>query len=70
MKYSYKGKTPLEVAEKFIDSYIERIPVEKFLPGDVPNYHQGVFLSGVEKYTFRTVKQNTENILKTFLKEF
>lgn len=49
MQYKYKGVTPLEIAEKFIDSYFERIPVEKFVPTGKCNYHQGVFLSGVER---------------------
>ena len=49
MQYKYNEVTPLEIAEKFIDSYIERIPIGKFVPNRTCNYHQGVFLSGVEK---------------------
>ena len=57
MSYLYKGKTPLEIAEKFINSYFERNSVEKLLPKGISNYHHGVFLSGVENVYLQNNKK-------------
>lgn len=49
MGYAYNQRTPLEVAEEFIDSYIRVKPVEELIPGGISTYLHSVFLSGVEK---------------------
>lgn len=64
--YQFNGVSPLETAERFIDSYIERISVEELVPGDVANYHQGVFLTGVEKIYL----QNHKKAYGQYLEEF
>lgn len=64
--YQFDGVSPLEIAEKFIDSYIERISVEELVPGGVANYHQGVFLTGVEKIYL----QNKKEAYNLYLSEF
>lgn len=66
MQYKYNEVTPLEIAEKFIDSYIERIPIDKFVPNRTCNYHQGVFLSGVEKVYL----QNRKGEYRKYFEDF
>lgn len=57
MPYTHNGLSSIEIAEQFIDSYIEINPVEKLLPNGVSNYIQGVFLSGVESIYFQNNKE-------------
>lgn len=66
MSYLYNGKTPLDIAESFIDSYLERNSVEDLLPKGISNYHHGVFLSGVENVYL----QNNKKEYGTYLDEF
>ena len=67
MKYSYNEKKPLKIAEKFIDSYFERISVEKMAPDGISNYHHGVFLSGVEQVYFQNKKEEYRKYINDFL---
>ena len=47
MSYTYKGKRPIETAEKFLESYMKNCPAKKLPPEGHFTYHDGVFLSGV-----------------------
>lgn len=60
-------KTPLEIAEKFIDFYIEINPVEKLLPNGISNYIHGVFLSGVENIYLQNNKKEYGIYLDKYL---
>ena len=55
--YAYNQRTPLEVAEEFIDSYIRLKPVEELIPGGISTYLHSVFLSGVEKVFLQNNKK-------------
>ena len=67
MGYTYKGKTPLEVAEKFIDSYIRVKPVEEIIPGGISTYLHSVFLSGIEKVYVQNRKKEYGKYIKDYL---
>lgn len=67
MSYRYRGKRPIEVAEEFIDSYIENKPVEELIPGGIPNYHHGVFLSGMESVYLQNEKREYGQYIAEYL---
>lgn len=67
MQYRYKGESPLEVAQRFIDSYIEKVPAEKLPPEGAFTYHQGVFLSGVESIYRQNKKEAYDAYIKAYL---
>lgn len=59
-KYLYKGKSPLQYGELFIDNFWENNTVDDFETDDfkkygvsdyinIPTYIKGVFLFGIEK---------------------
>ncbi len=67
MTYTYKGKRPIAIAESFIDSYINRVPAVKLPPERRFTYHQGVFLSGVEKIYLQNKKSEYDRYIKDYL---
>lgn len=48
-KYTYKGKLPIEYAKASCDTLMRKFNAEDLPPKGHFHYHQGVFLSGVEK---------------------
>lgn len=48
-RYEYKGKTPIEYANASCDTLIRKFKPEDLPPKGHFHYHQGVFLSGMEK---------------------
>ena len=65
-KYSYKGKTPLEYGEIFIDNYLDHHTVADFEPHGISNYIKGVFTLGIDKI----YKQNKNERYDKFLKDW
>lgn len=47
--YQYKNKTPLDYAKEACDTMMRKFRAEKLPPEGHFHYHQGVFLSGMEK---------------------
>ncbi len=66
MSYTYKGQTSLQIAEKFIDSFIERKPAELLGKSTVSNYIQGVFIAGLEKVYLENRKPEYKKYLDTY----
>lgn len=67
MRYLYKENTPLEIAERFIDSYIKNNPVEKLLPKGISNYHHGVFLLGIESAYLQNKNEEYGKYLEEYI---
>lgn len=66
MGYAYNQRTPLEVAEEFIDSYIRVKPVEELIPGGISTYLHSVFLSGVEKAYLQNNKKEYRKYIEDY----
>ncbi len=66
MSYTYNGKTSIQIAENFIDSFISKKPVDVLCPNKVSNYIQGVFLLGLEKVFLENNKKEYENYLDEY----
>lgn len=56
MSYIYKGHTPLEYAKEACDTLMNKFSPEDLPPKGRFHYHQGVFLSGMEK-TYELCKE-------------
>ena len=67
MAYIYRGSRPIEIAETFIDSYINNKPVEELIPDGISNYHHGVFLSGVESIYLQNEKKEYGQYISEYL---
>ncbi len=55
-KYKYKDKSPVEYAKDSVDTLMRKFEAENLPPKGHFHYHQGVFLSGVEK-TYNICKE-------------
>ena len=66
MSYIYKGKSPIDFAEKFIDSFIAENTPEKIAPSGISNYIHGVFMSGVEKVYLENNKEEYAKFLDAY----
>ncbi len=67
MSYVYKGKSPIEIAEEFIDSYVSKMTVDELIPNGISNYHHGVFLSGMENVYLQNEKKEYGQYIAEFL---
>ena len=77
-KYSYKGRSPIEYAELFIDSYLAHNTAEDFEKEDfvkvgvsdyvdIPTYIKGVFMLGVEKVYRRNKNKEYGKFIEDWL---
>ena len=67
MSYTYKGKRPIETAEKFLESYMKNCPAKKLPPEGHFTYHHGVFLSGVEKLYLQNNNEKYDRYIREYL---
>ncbi len=66
-KYSYKGKTPLQYGEEFIDNYLAHHTIENFEPNGISNYIKGVFMLGIDKIYQQNKNEQYDKFIKDWL---
>lgn len=68
-KYSYKGKTPIQYGEEFIDNYLAHHTVEDFEPKGISNYIKGVFMLGIDKIYQQNKNEQYNKFIKDWLEK-
>lgn len=62
-EYLYKGKSPIEYGEIFINNFLSNTSMEKFDPDGLSNYIKGVFMLGMEKVYEQDRKEEYGNFI-------
>lgn len=68
-KYSYKGKTPIQYGEEFIDNYLAHRTVDDFEPRGISNYIKGVFMLGIDKICQQNKNEQYDKFIKAWLEK-
>lgn len=66
-KYLYKGKSPIQYGEEFIDNYLAHHTIEDFEPHGVSNYIKGVFMVGIDKICQQNKNEKYDKFIKDWL---
>lgn len=66
-EYSYKGKTPIQYGEEFIDNYLAHNTLEGFEPDGISNYIKGVFMLGIDKICRQNKNKQYDEFIKGWL---